>query len=68
MNPMGHDKLRKFAENETFSCLLQPSSKELLADGTGVGRSTLLAPERAFTADSRIGNLAHEMLTLLQTL
>ena len=30
---MGHDKLRKFAENETFSCLLQPSSKELLADG-----------------------------------
>lgn len=30
---MGHDKLRKFAENETFRCLLQPSSKELLADG-----------------------------------
>lgn len=30
---MGHDKLRKFAENETFSCLLQPSSKELLTDG-----------------------------------
>ncbi len=30
---MGHDKLRKFAENETFNCLLQPSSKELLADG-----------------------------------
>lgn len=30
---MGHDKLRKFAENETFSCLLQPSSRELLADG-----------------------------------
>ena len=30
---MGHDKLRKFAENETFSCLLQPSSEELLADG-----------------------------------
>lgn len=30
---MGHDKLRKFAENETFHCLLQPSSKELLADG-----------------------------------
>ena len=29
---MGHDKLRKFAENETFSCLLQPSSKELLAN------------------------------------
>lgn len=30
---MGHDKLRKFAENETFSCLLQPSAEELLADG-----------------------------------
>lgn len=30
---MGHDKLRKFAENETFSCLLQPSSQELLQDG-----------------------------------
>lgn len=30
---MGHDKLRKFAENETFSCLLQPSSEELLTDG-----------------------------------
>ena len=30
---MGHDKLRKFAENETFSCLLQPSAKEVLADG-----------------------------------
>lgn len=30
---MGHDKLRKFAENETFSCLVQPSSQDLLADG-----------------------------------
>ena len=30
---MGHDKLRKFAENETFSCLLQPSAEELLKDG-----------------------------------
>ena len=30
---MGHDKLRKFAENETFSCLLQPSAKDLLEDG-----------------------------------
>ena len=30
---MGHDKLRKFAENETFTCLLQPSAQELLADG-----------------------------------
>lgn len=30
---MGHDKLRKFAENESFPCLLQPSAQELLADG-----------------------------------
>jgi len=30
---MGHDKLRKFAENETFECLLQPSAEELLRDG-----------------------------------
>lgn len=30
---MGHDKLRKFAENKTFSCLLEPSSEEILRDG-----------------------------------
>lgn len=30
---MGHDKLRKFAENENFGCLLQPDAKEILADG-----------------------------------
>jgi len=30
---MGHDKLRKFAENESFSCLIQPSSRELLSQG-----------------------------------
>lgn len=27
---MGHDKLRKFAENETFSCLLQPDAYSVL--------------------------------------
>lgn len=27
---MGHDKLRKFAENETFSCLLQPDPSSIL--------------------------------------
>jgi len=31
---MGHDKLRKFAENETFSCLLQPDASMVL-DKTG---------------------------------
>ena len=30
---MGHGKLRKFAENETFPCLLQPSAEEVLAAG-----------------------------------
>lgn len=30
---MGHDKLRRFAENETFSCLLQPSASDVLAEG-----------------------------------
>ena len=30
---MGHGKLKKFAENETFRCLLQPSAEEVLADG-----------------------------------
>ena len=33
VNAMGHDKLRKFAENETFACLVQPSTRELMADG-----------------------------------
>lgn len=27
---MGHGKLKKFAENETFSCLVQPSTEEVL--------------------------------------
>ena len=30
---MGHGKLKKFAENETFKCLLQPSASDVLADG-----------------------------------
>ena len=30
---MGHGKLKKFAENETFKCLLQPSAQDVLADG-----------------------------------
>lgn len=34
---MGHGKLRKFAENETFRCLLQPDSEELLIRGAGPG-------------------------------
>lgn len=40
-------------------------NKELLADTMGVGRSTLLAPERSFVADSRIDALALEMLSIL---
>lgn len=30
---MGHDKLRKFAENETFTCLLQPEASSVLDKG-----------------------------------
>lgn len=33
---MGHDKLRKFKENESFRCLLQPSSEEVLNVRDGV--------------------------------
>lgn len=33
---MGHGKLRKFKENESFSCLLQPESFEVLAVRNGV--------------------------------
>ncbi len=36
---MGHDKLRKFAENESFSCLLQPEASSVLdksGDGNGL--------------------------------
>ncbi len=40
-------------------------SKELLADSTGVGRSTLLAPERSFTADAQLDALALEILSIL---
>lgn len=38
---MGHDKLRKFAENETFSCLLQPEASSVL-DKTEGGNSLIL--------------------------
>ena len=34
---MGKDKLRKFRENETFACLVQPSADELLDRETGGG-------------------------------
>ena len=32
---MGHGKLRKFAENETFKCLLQPSASDILVKEEG---------------------------------
>lgn len=38
---MGHDKLRKFAENETFACLLQPESASVL-DKSGSGKGLKL--------------------------
>ncbi len=30
---MGHGKLKKFTENETFPCLIQPKAEEILANG-----------------------------------
>jgi chromosome partitioning protein len=41
-------------------------NKELLPDGTGICRSTLLAPERTFAREAQIEALAHEILTLLK--
>ena len=38
---MGHDKLRKFAENETFSCLLQPEASSVLDKVEGSNSLTL---------------------------
>lgn len=40
-------------------------NKELLSDGTGIGRSTLLASERTFTREAQIEALVREILTLL---
>ncbi len=58
---MGHDKLRKFAENETFSCLLQPEVASVL-DKSEVGDSLKLKEhpikghwnEKMFKADQPI--------------
>lgn len=38
---MGHGKLKKFSENETFSCLLQPASEEVLDRKDGEERYPL---------------------------
>lgn len=40
---MGHDKLRKFAENKTFSCLLQPAAEDVL-DRSGEDAGLHLRP------------------------
>ena len=39
---------------------------ELLPDGTGICRSTLLAPERAFAREAQIEALAAEILEILK--
>lgn len=41
-------------------------NKELLPDQTGIGRSTLFAPERSFAQEAQIEALAEEILTLLK--
>ncbi len=51
---MGHDKLRKFAENETFRCLLQPEASLVLdksgnpADGLRLKDHPLLQTSRLY--------------------
>lgn len=40
-------------------------NKELLVDGTGVGRSTLLAAERGFAKEAALDKLADEILTVI---
>ncbi|MGN0201630.1 MAG: tRNA (guanosine(46)-N7)-methyltransferase TrmB [Candidatus Cryptobacteroides sp.] len=39
---MGHDKLRKFAENETFACLLQPDAASVLDKTADPSRGLVL--------------------------
>ena len=39
---MGHGKLKKFAENETFRCLLQPDASAVLADKQPGSRQLVL--------------------------
>ena len=58
---MGHDKLRKFAENETFSCLLQPEASSVLDKSEAVDGLRLKDhpvkghwSERMFAADQPI--------------
>ena len=41
-------------------------NKELLPDGTGICRSTLLAPERAFAREAQIEAQAAEILEILK--
>lgn len=56
---MGHGKLKKFAENETFFCLIQPASEAVLDSGGG-GFALKDYPlkghwnERVFAADQPI--------------
>ena len=57
---MGHDKLRKFAENETFACLLQPAADTVLDRSAGPGLHVIDHPVkghwngRMFPADQPI--------------
>ena len=55
-----------YLPKSTPTPVLSKFNKELLADGTGIGRSTLLAPERIFAREAQIENLAAEILSILQ--
>ena len=39
---MGHGKLKKFSENATFRCLLQPASEEVLDRAGDESRNSLV--------------------------
>ena len=52
---MGKDKLRKFRENETFSCLVQPSSSDLI-DGAEGGFSLKSHPLKGHWASDFFHN------------
>ncbi len=55
---MGHGKLKKFNENDTFSCLLQPSTEEVLSEKCEGDKSLNLKPHpiRGHWAEKMFGN------------
>ena len=65
---MGHDKLRKFAENETFACLLQPDAASVLDKSADPSRGLVLR-KATFGSRSSVAVLApfHRRAPLMST-